>query len=204
MSIRKVRKVFRVIEDTFIEGYKPVPEPMRFVGAAAVFENPWPGKTFCEDLKPEIRAWVPLLAELLIPPTIDAAGGADMIQAYGKAALVGTHCEVELGAAFIHTLHFGNAVRVAVGGTSFMPFSNRRGAPNGSIVIPMKHKTKEYEGARSHFLTMDFSIPDAPGPDEIVVAIAVATSGRPHHRIGDRYSDMEEMGVDQTGALLRR
>ena len=68
----------------------------------------------------------------------------------------------------------------------------------------MKNKVKEQEGARSHFLTMDFSIPDAPGPDEILIAIAVATSGRPHHRIGDRYQDMEEMGVDQAGNPLKK
>ena len=64
----------------------------------------------------------------------------------------------------------------------------------------MKHKTAE--GTRSYFLTISFTIPDAPGPDEILVALAVAVSGRPHARIGDRYEDMKEMGVDQTGAHL--
>ena len=43
---------------------------------------------------------------------------------------------------------------------------------------------------------------DAPAPDEIVVAIAAATGGRPHHRIGDRYQDMKEMGVDHKGGKL--
>jgi hypothetical protein len=203
MSTRQVRKVVQVIEDTYIEGHKAVPKPMRFVGAAAVFENPWPAKVFTENLRPEILAWAPILADLLVDPVIEAAGGKDRIEAYGKAAIVGTNCEVELGSAFIHTLRFGNALRVAAGGTSFLPFSNRRGGPGSDVVIPMKNKIKEQEGARSHFLTMDFSIPDAPGPDEILIAIAVATSGRPHHRIGDRYQDMEEMGVDQAGKPLK-
>jgi hypothetical protein len=204
MTDRTVRKVYQVIEDIMVEGHRAVPRPMRYVGTAAVLENPWPKKVFTEDLMPEIRAWTPILTELLIPRTIEAAGGPDAIEAYGKSALVGTNCEVELGAAFIHRLHFGNAVRNAVKGTSFMPFSNRRGAPGSPIVIPLKHKIKEHEGSRAHFITMDWVIPDAPGPDEIVVAIAVATSGRPHHRIGDRYQDMEELGVDQTGAPLKR
>jgi hypothetical protein len=204
MKAREVRKVYQIIEDTFIEGHRAVPRPMRTIGTAVVFENPWPKDIFTEDLIPEIRAWTPILTDLLIARTIDAAGGPEAIEAYGKSALVGTNCEVELGAAFIHTLHFGNAVRKAVQGTSFMPSSNRRGAPGSLIVIPLKHKIKEEEGSRAHFMTMDWTIPDAPGPNEIVVAIAVATSGRPHHRIGDRYKDMEELGVDQTGSPLLR
>ena len=35
---------------------------------------------------------------------------------------------------------------------------------------------------------------DAPDVDEIVCALGAATSGRPHHRIGDRYSDLKALG----------
>ncbi|MDC3129008.1 amino acid synthesis family protein, partial [Paracoccaceae bacterium] len=31
---------------------------------------------------------------------------------------------------------------------------------------------------------------------ELVVALGAATRGRPHHRIGDRYSDLAAMGRD--------
>jgi hypothetical protein len=55
-----------------------------------------------------------------------------------------------------------------------------------------KHDT----GRRSHYLTVQFSIYDAPGPDELVVALGAATGGRPHHRIGDRYSDLAALGRD--------
>ena len=116
----------------------------------------------------------------------------------GKAAVVGTDGEVEHASALIHTLRFGNQLREEVAGVSFLPFRNKRAAPGCAIDVPMKHKSAE--GTRSHFLTISFSIPDAPGPDEIVVALGIATSGRPHARIGDRYEDMKEMGVDQTGA----
>lgn len=118
--------------------------------------------------------------------------------------MVGVNGEVEHASALIHTLRFGNLLREAAEGTSFLPFTNKRGGPGCAITIPMKHKVKEKEGTRSHFLTLEFTIPDAPGPDEIVVAIAVATGGRPHHRIGDRYEDMKEMGVDQTGDRISR
>ena len=36
----------------------------------------------------------------------------------------------------------------------------------------------------------------APGHDELVVALGAATGGRPHHRIGDRYSDLRSIGPD--------
>ncbi len=47
---------------------------------------------------------------------------------------------------------------------------------------------------RSHYLTVQFSILDAPAPDEIVVALGASIGGRPHHRIGDRYQDLRELG----------
>jgi hypothetical protein len=51
-------------------------------------------------------------------------------------------------------------------------------------------------GRRSHYLTVQLSIPDAPAADELVIALGGATGGRPHHRIGDRYQDLAEMGAD--------
>ena len=63
-----------------------------------------------------------------------------------------------------------------------------------------KHDT----GRRSHYLTVQFSIYDAPAVDELVVALGAATRGRPHHRIGDRYSDLKLWGVTQkTQQVLR-
>ena len=32
--------------------------------------------------------------------------------------------------------------------------------------------------------------------DEVVVVLGAALSGRPHHRIGDRYQDLREMAHD--------
>ena len=49
------------------------------------------------------------------------------ILAYGKAAMVGLNGEIEHASAFIHTLRFGNKFRDAVGGTSYLSFTNTRG-----------------------------------------------------------------------------
>jgi Amino acid synthesis len=196
----RIRKTIVYIEDVLIEGGRAVPRPYRAVAAAAVIANPWAGQGFVEDLRPGINAIAPQLGALLVPMLLDAAPAAE-VEAYGKAAIVGTHGEIEHASAMIHTLRFGNQLRERVGGVSFLPFTNKRAAPGAAIDVPMKHRTAE--GTRSHFLTISFVIPDAPGPDEIVVALGVATSGRPHARIGDRYEDMKELGVDQTGSRTK-
>ena len=59
----------------------------------------------------------------------------------------------------------------------------------------MMHKLDE--GLRSHYLTIEFTINDAPGPDEIVVALGASTGGRAHPRIGNRYIDMEELAAEK-------
>jgi hypothetical protein len=133
----------------------------------------------------------------MVPDLLATIGGAHKVEAYGKAAVVGMNGEVEHGSGLIHTLRFGNQYRVAVEGKSFLSFTNKRAGPGTAITIPMMHK--DDAGFRAHYLTHEFHIPDAPGADEIVIALGAASSGRPHHRIGDRYQDMEEMRVDQTG-----
>ena len=61
--------------------------------------------------------------------------------------------------------------------------------------LPMMHKVDA--GLRSHYLTLDLQVSDAPFPDEIMLAIGASVGGRPHHRIGNRYSDMQEMGITE-------
>jgi hypothetical protein len=40
-------------------------------------------------------------------------------------------------------------------------------------------------------------IADAPGADEIIVAIGAADGGRPHARIADRFQDIAEMEAEK-------
>ena len=193
----EVRKIVRYVEKTLIEGGKKAERPWIMAGVAAVIKNPWAGKGFVEDLRTDILALAPPLGEILVPEILDTIGGADVVEAYGKAAIVGVNGEVEHGSGMIHTLRFGNQYRVAVQGEAFLSFTNKRAGAGTAITIPMMHK--DDAGLRSHYLTLEFHIPDAPGPDEMIIALGAASSGRPHHRIGNRYMDMEEMQVDQTG-----
>lgn len=189
----EIRKLVTFDEETLIEGFRAAATPWRMFAVAAVVKNPWAGR-FVEDLKPEIQAYGPVLGALLTDRIIDLAGGGDAIEAYGKAAVVGLDGEVEHASGLIHTLRFGNHFREAVGAKSYLSFTNTRGPANAPIMVPLMDKNDA--GRRSHYLTLQFAIPDAPRADEIVVVLGGATSGRPHHRIGDRYQDLKDLGHD--------
>ena len=149
---------------------------------------------YVEDLKPEIRAIAPVLGQLLTERIVALAGGGDSIEAYGKAAVAGLDGEHEHASAIIHTLHFGNYFRAAVGAKTYLGFTNTRGPGNTPISIPLMDKNDA--GRRSHYLTVQFSIADAPAADELIIALGGSSGGRPHHRIGDRYQDLAELGAD--------
>ncbi|MES2943312.1 MAG: amino acid synthesis family protein [Pseudomonadota bacterium] len=194
MSSLQLRKIVTYTEETRIEGGRVAARPLQMFAAAAVLTNPWAGRGFVEDLRPEIHAIAPELGKLLTASILQIAGSGAAVEAYGKAAIVGTSGEVEHASALIHTLRFGNFYREAVGAKSYLAFTNVRGGPACPIAIPLMHKGDE--GMRSHYLTIQFSIVDAPAPDEIVVALGASIGGRPHHRIGDRYQDIKEMAAN--------
>jgi hypothetical protein len=192
MSLPELRKLVTYDEDTVSDGGRACTPPLRMIAVAAVVTNPWYGRGYVEDLGPEIRRMGPVLGKLLTDRLIRLAGGGDKIEAYGKAALCGTACELEHCSALIHTLRFGNFFREAVGAKTYLGFTNSRGPANTQVQIPLMDKHDA--GRRSHYLTVQFSVPDAPGHDELVIALGASLGGRPHHRIGDRYQDLKEMG----------
>lgn len=189
-----IRKTLLHVETTLIEGGKAAATPLKLIAAAAVVKNPWAGMGFVENLKPAIHDVAPDLGALLTAMILEAAGSGAAVEAYGKAAIVGLDGEVEHASALIHTLRFGNHYRTAVGAKSYLAFTNIRGGANTPVMIPLMDKNDE--GRRSHYLTIHFAMPDAPAADEIVVALGASIGGRPHHRIGDRYQDLKDLGHD--------
>jgi len=188
----QIRKNVTFQEEILIEGEKDAKIPLHLFGVAAVVKNPWSGRGFVEDLKPEIKAFGPILGNILTEKILALAGGGDKIEAYGKAAIAGIDSEIEHASALIHTLKFGNYLREAAKAKSYLGFTNIRGPANTPIYIPLMDKNDT--GRRSHYLTVQFSINDAPASNELIAALGAATSGRPHHRIGDRYSDLNSLG----------
>jgi len=108
--------------------------------------------------------------------------GAEAAQSYGKAFLVGVNGEYEHGNAFL-TSAFADPIRAALGGgKAWIPSTGKRGGPGTTLDIPLAHKDALY--VRSHYDTVSMTFADAPAPDEVVIAVAVATRGRLHARLG--------------------
>lgn len=189
----EIRKIVTYDEEVLVEGFRAAEAPWRMFAVAAVLKNPWAGR-FVPDLKPEIQAYGPVLGKMLAERMIGLAGSGAAIEAYGKAAVVGLDGEIEHASGLIHTLRFGNHFREAVEAKSYLAFTNTRGPANAPIMVPLMDKNDA--GLRSHYLTIQFSIPDAPRDDEVIVVLGAALSGRPHHRIGDRYQDLKDLGHD--------
>ena len=194
----EIRKTLFHVETTLIEGNRPAKKPLVLIAAVAVIKNPWfdfknPNQ-FIKDLKPGILDVAPGLGEMLTSMIIKEAGSGANIEGYGKSAVVGLKGEIEHASGIIHTLRFGNFYREAVGAKSYLSFCNTRGGANAPIMIPLMDKNDA--GRRSHYLTISLSIPDAPADDEIIVALGASIGGRPHHRIGDRYQDLKDLGHD--------
>ena len=187
-----IRRTLLHVQTTHEEGGRKVQAPTQLVAALAIIRNPWFGRGYVEDLKPEIREAGPVLGKLLTDMILGVTG--DRIEGYGKASTVGMGGELEHAMALTHTLWFGNQYRDAVGAKTYLAFANTRGAAGTAIVIPLMDKHDA--GRRSHYQTIHLSVPDAPAEDEIVMALGASVGGHPHHRIGNRYEDLKEMGHD--------
>jgi hypothetical protein len=176
-----IRKLVVIVEETRSEMGRPVDPPTRKALAIAVIENPFAGR-YAEDLEPLIAIGEEL-GDLLGRRAV-AALGIDGAQAesYGKAAIVGEAGELEHAAALLHP-RMGKPLRVAVEkGAALVPSAKKLGGLGTPIDVPLGHKDAAY--VRSHFDAIEARLPDAPRPTEILVAIAVTDSGRPHPRVG--------------------
>lgn len=162
-------------------------QPASRASVAAVVRNPWLDAGPFADLSPEVSRIAPVLAKALTDRLIQILGGVQDIEAFGKAAIVGTAGEIEHGGALIHTPFFGNLMREFLEGESIICFADMRAEAGEALVVPLWHKT--HAATRSHYQTISARVPDAPRADEIVVIAAASTGPRPHPRIGDRTTD---------------
>jgi Amino acid synthesis len=188
----KIRKIVTFVEETRVEMDRAVEPPTRRAAAVAVIENPFAGR-YVEDLSLLIDVGEEL-GELLTARAIAALGiEGPSAESYGKAAAVGENGELEHAAAVLHP-KLGAPVRKVLGkGAALIPSSKKRGGPGVALDVPLGHKDAAF--VRSHFDGMEVRIADAPRSNEIMVAIAVTDSGRPHPRVGGLTKD-EIKGID--------
>jgi len=176
-----IRKWYEFQEETLAleTGRLADGEPVIKLVVAAAIHNPHAG-VYTESFDDVIAASGPLGVEFGKRLMARLAGRP--VESYGKSALVGVNGEYEHGNAFL-TTEFANPIREAIGGAvAWVPSTGKRGGPGREIDIPLAHRNALY--VRSHYDTFTVSFTDAPGPDEVVIAMAVATRGSLHPRLG--------------------
>ncbi|KAJ02080.1 amino acid synthesis family protein [Sulfitobacter mediterraneus] len=174
-----LRKISRVIEEIFHEG-GPVPaKSLKRAAVMAVIKNPFAGRyepdiqPFMEDLKPLGLSMAEKLVEML--------GGADQIEGYGKAALIGADGELEHGALW-HAPG-GYAMRELLDGSNaIVPSTKKVGGVGARLDVPITHINASY--VRSHFDSMEVGLNDAPRADEMMLVLVMTTGARIHNRAG--------------------
>jgi len=179
MSPVRIRSITLVTEEIHHDG-GPIADPRRRRAAAlAVVENPFAGRhepdvaPFMDELKP--------LGLELSRRLVDALGGVEAVESYGKGAIVGADGELEHGALW--HVPGGYGMREVLGGAkAIVPSAKKVGGLGTRLDVPIHHIDAAY--VRSHFDAMEVGVPDAPRADEIVFALVMTSGARVHARMG--------------------
>ena len=174
-----VRSWHAQVEEVRHAGGPVLDPPLLKAAVAVVIANPFAGR-WVEDLS-SLTAPSAALGTELGRRAVALLGGRP-VESYGKGGIAGTAGEQEHVVACVTTV-FGDAFRDAVGGgVAWISSASKIGVPGTVLDLPLAHKDALY--VRSHYDAVTIALPDAPKPDELVIAVAVATGGRPHDRVG--------------------
>jgi hypothetical protein len=177
----EIRKLIVTTDETRVEMGRAIDPAAKRAVAVAVIANPYAGR-YAENLD-ELIAIGEELGGLLGRKCVEALGiQPGQAHSYGKAAIVGEAGELEHAAAILHP-KLGAPLRVAVEkGAALVPSAKKMGTLGTAIDVPLGHKDAAF--VRSHFDAIEARVSDAPRANEIVVAVAVTSSGRPLARVG--------------------
>ena len=174
-----LRKMMTFVETIHHENGPVGDHPRCRAAIVAVVANPFAG-IWQEDLQSAMDDLKPLGIQMT-DALIDALGGIEGIDGYGKAALAGEGGELEHTALW--HVPGGYAMRDRLGeAKAIVPSAMKVGGPGTPIDIPLGHINAAY--VRSHFDAMEVRLPDAPRRDELMVALAMSRGPRIHHRMG--------------------
>ena len=178
MSLIEIRKTAMTVETIHHEGGPPPAVPLQQGCALAVVRNPYAGR-FEPDLLPFMAALRSLGRQLA--EELAATLGKQRVEAYGKGAIVGVLGELEHGAVWHEA--GGWAMRDVLGEPkAIVPASKAVATTGYRLMVPLHCMHAAY--VRSHFNSIEVGVQDGPRPDEIVFALAMATGGRIHARLG--------------------
>ncbi|MGH7757330.1 MAG: amino acid synthesis family protein [Vulcanimicrobiaceae bacterium] len=175
----EIRKRVAYREEIYHDGGPRNETPLIKAIAAVVIKNPFAGRHVA-DLG-ELIAPSAALGTMLAR-TARALLEGRPAESYGKGGIAGSAGEQEHVVACI-TTPFGDALREGVGGgNAWVSSVTKSGGPGTPLDIPLAHKDALY--VRSHYDAVTLAIPDAPHPDELVIALALSTGSRVHQRAG--------------------
>ena len=174
-----LRKTMLFVEEVLHEGGPAPDQPRQRAAIVAIVKNPFAGG-YTDDLQSAMDDLKPL-GLMMTDRLIDALGGADGIDGYGKAGLAGENGELEHTALW--HVPGGYAMRERLGeAKAIVPSSMKVGGVGTRIDIPLGHINAAY--VRSHFDGMEVGVPDGPRANELLFALAMSRGPRIHHRMG--------------------
>jgi hypothetical protein len=173
------RQVTVISQDVLREGGRELAAPCRRVAACGTLHNPHAGQPpfddFADLVELSFKAGEVLTARALA--ALEPLGP----RGYGKAALVGLAGDLEHGASMIH-VRLGLAMRQgAGGGPALIPGNAKVGGPGSTVDIVFGGLEDGWDYDAMD--TMTIALPDAPRPDEILLAVAFLGGTRPNARI---------------------
>ncbi|MEM7747391.1 MAG: amino acid synthesis family protein [Pseudomonadota bacterium] len=180
----RIRKTVMFLEDIHHEnGPKPT-QPRSRAAIIALVANPFAG-SYAEDLQSAMNDLKPL-GLMMTDRLVEAMGGLDGIDGYGKAAIAGEAGELEHTALW--HVPGGYAMRERLGtAKAIVPSAMKVGGAGCRIDVPLGHINAAY--VRSHFDAMEVGVPDGPRANEILFALAMSKGPRIHSRMGGLTTD---------------
>jgi len=179
-----LRIIVATVAQTLREAGADVDPPTTIATAAIAVRNPLAGKGHVDDLT-ELEALGRDAAALLVERALAVLASVGLtptdVRGYGKGAIVGIDGDREHSAAVLHP-RFGAPVRAAIGGgADIIPGTKKVAGPGSGITMPIGNRDDRW--VFDDMDAVDISIPDAPRPDEMVIALALSAGGRPNARV---------------------
>lgn len=123
----------------------------------------------------EVERIASSLGTILSDRLIELTGPTRQIEAYGKACITGTGLALETGTALAKAVSYDGLLPNGNSKRTYRGFSNQHGSEDTLINISLFSAADPKLPAI--LPTIQFTIHDAPAPDEVIIALGSATSG---------------------------
>jgi Amino acid synthesis len=180
MAMPEIRKIVSTLEEIRHEGGPVADKPLMRGAILTVIENPFAG-TFEPNIADFMKDLEPLGLDMAHRLLALLGGDPELIEGYGKGAIIGVNGELEHGALW--HVPGGYAMREILGDAkAIVPSTKKVGSAGAKLDVPVTHINASY--VRSHFDAMEVGVSDSPRPDEMALVLVMTTGPRVHARVG--------------------